>query len=298
MVEVMTLIWTAVNAIIVIILCKVMTIRYRKLYVALLHIATAIILLGAQQIYARSHPPGLGVILGIFTMLVANVIILQIIVANSKKEAAQAKLTELLRLRELEQAHYSAVELRRHELTKIRHDFNSQLTAAHHLIAAEKNEHARKLLDELKQHIGRTKERQYCQHVIVNAVLAEKQKACDVADITLDTEIAIDENCEIASIHLCSIFSNLLDNAIHACAAVKEGQRAIALHTFIKGGYMHIKCVNPVAAMPEKRHGAKGYGKVILSDIANHYHGNFTARIVDGKHVAVVSVLHRSVLSH
>ena len=290
---IITLAWIVANAVAVIMLCKALAVRYKKSYVILIHAIAAIVILGAQLIYAHHHSPWLGVMLGMLTMLVGNAIVLQVIVANSKKEDAEDELLGLQRIHSLEQAHYSAIETQRYELTKIRHDFNSQLAAAHHLIATDKSEHAVKLLDALKQRIAHTKERPYCPNVIVNAVLTEKQRDCDAADIILDTDIAIDESCEIAAIHLCSIFSNLLDNAIRACKTLKQERRVIALRSFVKGEYMHIRCENPVADMPEKNPGRKGHGKVILSDIASHYRGNFTAKIVDDKHIAVVSVLSR-----
>jgi len=49
--------------------------------------------------------------------------------------------------------------------------------------------------------------------------------------------------------------------------------------------------VNPIANVSGKNRNGKGYGKIILSDIANHYNGNFTAERVGNIYVAVMSVL-------
>ena len=155
----------------------------------------------------------------------------------------------------------------------------------------QKKENAEVLLSELENSLDSTKEYIFCQNAIVNAVLAEKQKDCDSADIRLESDISIDEDCNITQIHLCSIFTNLLDNAILACKAVSKEQRKIELRTIVKGDYLHIKCVNPVADNLEKGRSGKGYGKIILSDIASHYGGDFTAERNDDTYVAMMSLL-------
>jgi len=235
--------------------------------------------------------------IGLLLCFISNIVLLIVLLEQDKKMLLRDELTELQHMRELEQLHYAGVGQRRQELTKIRHDFNNQLAAAHQLITTDKKDHAQKLLDELKQSIVDTEEYQYCQNAIVNAVIMEKQKECDTANIRLETDVTIDENCNITQTHLCSIFTNLLDNAIRACKHIPQEQRLIELRTAAKGDYLHIKCVNPVAAhklpqsQPKKNRDGKGYGKIILADIAEHYSGNFTAEIIDDRHIAVVSVL-------
>jgi len=230
-------------------------------------------------------------VVGVIIMLIGNLAILQILLTNSKKKETEEQLTELQHMRELEQLHYSGIETRRQELIKIRHDFNNQLTTIHQLFATDKKGHAEKLLNEMEQSIADTSEYIFCQNAIVNAVLTEKQKECIAANITLEAEITLYENCGITPTHLCSIFTNLLDNAIRACKSLAKDQRKIELRTAVKGDYLYIKCVNPLPTNPEKARKRKGYGKLILSDIARHYSGNFTAEKIDDIHVAMISLL-------
>lgn len=76
----------------------------------------------------------------------------------------------------------------------------------------------KEILDFLKQDMefGR---KNYCGNPIVNAVLEEKEAECDRNGITLHVDVRMREISNIAKSHLCSIFTNLLDNAI---AAVME----------------------------------------------------------------------------
>ena len=260
-----------------------------------------LLVIGGQLIYSFTHlldmvlrPVEVNpwMVVGIIIMAIGNLAILQILLTNSKKAELEENLSKIQHLRELEQLHYSAIETRRQEMTKIRHDFRNQLTAAHQLIITNKGEHAEKLLDELEKSLDDTKEYLFCQNAIVNAVLTEKQKDCDSAGIELEAEIALDENYNISPMHLCSIFTNLLDNAIRACNALAKEQRKIEIRTAVRGEYLHIKCVNPVADFTEKERHGKGYGKIILSDIASHYGGNFTAEKSDNTYVAMMSILY------
>jgi len=233
-------------------------------------------------------PPML--VIGSSILIAGNIVILQVILTNSKKKEADENLRQLQHIRELEQVHYTELEARRHNIAKIQHDFNNQLTIAYQLIATNAKGHVEKLLNQLKNSIDSTKEYSYCQNAIVNAVLIEKQKDCNLEDIALETNIEIGDRHPVSQIHLCSIFTNLLDNSIEASKLVSQEHRKIEIRTAVKGDYLHIKCVNAVACKLEKEQSRKGYGKIILSDIANHYNGNFTSEIVGDRYVALISL--------
>ena len=235
---------------------------------------------------------------GIAIMTVGNLAILQILLTNSKKAELEESLRDVQHVRELEKMHYGAMESRRHEMAKIRHDFNNQLVAAHQLIVSGRGEYAGTLLDELERSISKTDDFTYCRNAIVNAVMTEKQKECDAADIALTCGISISEDCAVSPLHLCSIFTNLLDNAISACKLLPEKHRKIEIRSALKGDYLHIKCVNTVSAQTDASRsedsGVRGYGNIILSDIAEHYNGYFTAERIGMTYVAVVSLLCRA----
>lgn len=242
-----------------------------------------------DTLFEMIAPPMLTI--GSIILIAGNIVILQVILTNSKKKEADENLRELQHIRELEQVHYTELEARRHDMAKAQHDFNNQLTTAYQLISTNDKDHAERLLDELKHSLDSINEYSYCQNTIINAVLIEKQKDCDSAGIILETNIVMDDTCTISPIHLCSIFTNLLDNAIRANKSVPQEQRNIELRTVIKGDYLHIKCINSVSDKAEKERRGKGYGKIILSDIANHYNGNFTAEKVDDRYIALISLL-------
>ena len=262
------------------------------------------LILGGQLVYSLSqllivlsqpvdlNPWAAG---GIAIMTVGNLALLQILLTNSKKAELEENLRDVQHIRELEKMHYNAMESRRHEMAKIRHDFNNQIVAAHQLIATGKGEHAETLLGELERSISNAGDFEYCRNAIVNAVLSEKQKECDEAGIAFACDVALSDNCTVSPLHLCSIFTNLLDNAIRASKALPAARRRIDVRSAVKGDYLHIKCTNPVAAQLDtdrgEGSGENGYGNIILTDIAGYYSGHFTAERVGTEYVAVLSLL-------
>ena len=271
-----------------------------KIHSDIPHVGAFLFIIGGQMIYSMtqlleflSQTPNINpwAAVGIVFMTVGNLALLKILLSTSQKSELEKSLNDIQHIRELEQMHYTAMESRRHEMAKIRHDFNNQLTAARHLAASGKTEDAERLLSELESSLADTAENTYCSNAIVNAVLTEKQKECDSAGITLETDLTIGENCNISPLHLCSVFTNLLDNAIRACASLPAERRRIELRTAARGDYLHVKCENPVGAVTGKERAGSGYGKVILADIAQRYSGNFSAAINGETYTAVVAFL-------
>lgn len=229
--------------------------------------------------------------IGAFLGLIADFVLLYVLMDQGKKDELERELQELETLRRLEGIHYQAIEARREETAKIRHDFNNQLVVAYHLMHTGGEEQAEELLDELTRDIANTAEYPYCANPIVNAILAEKELECKKSGITLSTEIELAEEPSIQSVHLCSVFSNLCDNAVNAARECPQGQRFISVHTARKGDYLLVRVENS-SPNPEckKAAGRKAYGQEILRDIASRYDGNLTYGWENGTYRAVVSL--------
>ena len=218
----------------------------------------------------------------------ANLVLLRILFTNAEKKELESRLQKLEQMQELERARFESIEVRQFELAKIRHDFGNQLVTAYRLVDQNKHKEAAGLLDALSAAVEDTRERVYCANTVVNAVLFEKHIVCEIADITLDINVELAEDCGIKQLHLCSIFSNLLDNAINACRDLPNS--VITLMTLHKGDYLHIKCTNPTLeddnVKPER-----GYGTRIISDIAEQYEGVYSIEINKGQYSAIISLM-------
>jgi len=229
---------------------------------------------------------------GFLLGFVADIVLLYAFLNQGEKDALAKRVREMEHMQRVEQLHYQSIETRREELAKIRHDFNNQLTTALYLTVQGEQEQAKSMLEQLRRNLAKTKENVWCSDVVINAVLSEQMAACEREAIDFSAEILLEDTAKIQPVHLCSVFSNLLDNARRAAAVCTAKERKIMVKAAQKGDYLHIKVEN-TSAFPEKRKktsNGHGYGQEILKDIAMQYNGDFYTDWKDGIYTAVISM--------
>lgn len=237
--------------------------------------------------YTGMLPTALGCVIG----FIADIMLFYFLMEQGEKEDLASRLQEMEKLRSAEEIHYQTIMHRWEELAKIRHDFNNQLTTALHLTENGEPQKAREMLEKLKENIDRTKEMVYCKNTIVNAVLTEKSSECHRLEIHLDVDVTLDDEPAVAPLHLCSIFSNLLDNAIHAVKDCSPEQREIIVRGAARGDYLHIKVINFMEQdIHTEKKGRKSYGHEIIKDIASQYNGEFQTEQTDNCYTAMLSL--------
>lgn len=209
-------------------------------------------------------------LLGVLFGVGANFALLAYTISQENKTELEEELKETQHLLELEQAHYFQVEERRGELEIIRNDFNSRLYTVAALVRQGEDNSARDLITALAEKINQTKENPYCGIPIINAILTEKARECAEHGIKLNIDLNLPNTIDTPQMHLCSIFSNLMDNAIAGSVAINPDidqaadtitpttatiqemkpatatpQPTIRLSSIAEGDYLFIKAVNP-----------------------------------------------------
>lgn len=228
---------------------------------------------------------------GLVLNMLADVLLLGYTISQEKKIAAEEELKEVEHRIALEKSHYDAVQKRRDQLETIRLDFHNRLDLVMKM-EASKDASARDMIAAMSDQINRTRENIYCSIPVVNAILTEKEEACLQAEIGLQASLDLPELPWIEQMHLCSIFGNLLDNAITACKQVeKKEPPTIQLSSMVTGDYLFIKVTNPSRKPRRKPAAGRGYGFRILSDLAERYGGSFQSHYSNGIFTAVVSLL-------
>lgn len=218
----------------------------------------------------------------------AIVCLLYYVVSLEKKAELEKELQDIHYTMELEQAHYRTIQERREELARIRHDFNNQLAAVSLLIQSGENHDAQNMIRQLGENIAATQEEPYCSVSVINAVLIEKMAMCENESIRLEVELELPDALAIDPLHLCSIFTNLLDNAAEAAKRTEDS--TITLSSAVAGDYLFIKTVNP-SLQPKKPDKGHGYGSKILKQLSEKYDGGYQTSYEDGVFTAVVSLL-------
>jgi len=231
-------------------------------------------------------------LIGVLMGLLADILLLIFAISQERKTTAEDELKELQHRMNLEKSYYMTVQSRREQLAEIRRTFSKQLETVAGFTGGDTDGRAREMITDLANKIKGTQENFYCAIPVVNAILTEKEKSCVASSIGLSVDLDIPNAFTVSPIHLCSIFSNILDNAIAACQRLHDAAPpVIRLSTLIDGDYLFIKATNPSDKPSQKPAPGRGYGMRILSELAKRYGGDFQSNYRDGVFTAVVSLL-------
>lgn len=225
---------------------------------------------------------------------ISDMAFLHYIADIEKKNRLELEIADMEYRHSIEAEHYKRIEERRYELAKIRHDFKNQLAAVRKLLESGNRDSAEELFYEIDDSLNNTIEEEYCSIPVINAVISEKQAVLKEHGIKFTASVSVDETGRVSQNHLCSIFANLIDNAVKANLELESCEkRYINLQTAYKGGVIAVKTVNPCARnndgnlLPEE---SRGYGLKIVRDIAERYDGRFNVEIKNGVCTAVVTI--------
>lgn len=180
------------------------------------------------------------------------------------------------------------------QINQIRHDLSNQLQAAYYLLEQGENSQVRQQLDRLQSNVRNKVGPKYCANLMVDAVLTEKAHICQEQGIRLSIQAELPPDIPVEGVHLCSAFSNLLDNGIQGAAACDLQEKSVELRTAVRSDCLVIHCVNS-ANVPAGKQSADplrlhGLGLGILERIASIYSGTFSVSYRDGKFDAALTL--------
>lgn len=129
-----------------------------------------------------------------------------------------------------------------------------------------------------------------CDNELVNTILEEKRKDCQNLCISFSARVEIPERIEIKSSHLCSIFTNLLDNGIHACQSLPKAKRWILIQSKQQGDYLYLRVSNATSKeyMNRPARPGHGLGRQIIAGLAENYQGEYWTKVSGETYVAAV----------
>ena len=172
---------------------------------------------------------------------------------------------------EKELEYYHTLENQLIKMRKIRHDFNNQLQTAYMLLDDPNMEIA-----SFPDSSELSSPPQFCENKILDFILQDAYSYAKKLRISFNFNVSIPEAIEIESIDLCSIFSNLLNNAVHA--AQKTENPTISLNASYSNSELNVEISNTTLEKDIEYRDPKfhGYGLLILNDLAEKYNGTFS----------------------
>lgn len=139
----------------------------------------------------------------------------------------------------------------------------------------------------------------YTQHPLVNSILASKFSYASTLHIQTDGNLVIPAVLPLEDTDLCSLLTNLLDNAIEGCGRLAENQsKWLQLVMHLRGDYLVLTVKNTaVFSKAGNRRTSKaeplehGYGTQIIHEIIEKYHGLINIDWHDGIYEIRIALL-------
>ena len=208
----------------------------------------------------------------------------------TEKAAAEERAGWFEYLLEQQQVYYEQYLSDLEDASRIRHDIRNQLQTAYTLMAQHEDDRARAILDGISSTLDQ--KAVYCRNRVVNAVLSVKGTLFTQAGIPFRFDCALPDEIPLPEVTLCSLFTNVLDNAYHAVSLTSEADKEIALSAYIKNGAFLLTCRNPVPPhaeplsaqdrKPPKSPGRQhGLGLSILQNIADTHNGTMNVDVTN-----------------
>lgn len=189
-------------------------------------------------------------------------------------------------IRKTEQEYYDEINRRYNESRKIRHDINNHLLAINALIEGGDIEEAKRYISEVSEQSDLVAMPVKTGRNVLDALLFKKTEQAAEKGCMIAFEIDCPISGSASDYDLCTIFGNILDNAIEAA---NSGDR-ISVKIGKQLDMLYISCKNPFSS-ELKRRGDKilttkkdfashGFGIMRVREIARRYGGdvNITAK--------------------
>lgn len=225
------------------------------------------------------------VIIGIFIQLAAVILLFtQRNVYKEKKQLTEKYLNE-------QKNHYEYLEKRERETKKFRHDFRSHLELISNMAKNHEVDEIHSYLETLQIKIDELGNAVTVQNGIVDAILNQYYAKALQHGIKMEVKGRFPGDCEIDAYDICTIFSNILSNAIEAAAEAEEkyvsvecryNERNIII--VVKNSF-HSEPENgsPVLKTRKEDLDYHGYGLTNMKDSVDRYNGVFDIEVEEGR---------------
>lgn len=174
---------------------------------------------------------------------------------------------------------------------KLRHDLKDHIRVIDGLSARGRTDELSEYTKKLTEDWDKLSSKTFCDVPAVDIVLAEKYTLAVDSNINADFIVSGIAGTGADPIYLCSIFSNLLNNAFEAARACSS-EPFIKHRAAAKLGLLTVTCVNsmPDTKVKKQDPDEHGYGLHIINELAAMLGGSFTYTHDSKTFTAVVSI--------
>ena len=180
--------------------------------------------------------------------------------------------------------------------SKLYHDLNNHLNVLYQLLDEEKTAEAKAYIKEISKPILKLSKTIWTGTDVVDVVINSKLQRMQELNITSDINVEFPKNSNILPNDLCTILSNLLDNAIEAVVKLKDN-RCISLTIRRVNYFLFIRVTNPCVSMKKikslpgttkENKLLHGWGLQSVGDAVRKYNGTIEYVNEDAKFIVNV----------
>lgn len=213
----------------------------------------------------------------------------------NKTENANKKIIELMARNKQNEIEYHSIkqsEKDNNALRKMRHDIINQNMVLSILLKNGKTEEAVQMIDSIENRIEDITPKSYCSNNLVNAILQLENSKAEKAGVFLNiTATCPDQLKGLSDIDLCSLVTNVTDNAIEAAEKSQANKKQVDLIFKVVNNMLYIHTENPFENNANKKKSffnsnklnqdQHGLGIRIVKQVIKNYNGNLTYNICD-----------------
>lgn len=185
------------------------------------------------------------------------------------------------------------------EMHKIRHEIKNHLSYIQVLSEHREYEKLREYLVTVSGETEALFRFVECGNDVVNAVMNHAIKQAEAHGVTVETQIVVPKLLPYRETELCSLLSNLMDNAIEGAAASGAEHPVVTVSIRPQQDYLFLRVTNPVDSSisdsrrltlqtTKENRQVHGYGTKIIRAVAEHYQGSVKFDVRDGRFLADV----------
>lgn len=207
-----------------------------------------------------------------------------------EKIEIEEKLIALYTQRQVEYDYCQLANKNMEDIEKLKQYYFSQYQSIRDMLKENPNNpEIRTLIHFSQEQVSQNPFPRFCDEEVVNAVLTLKKQMAEAEQIHMNISVLLPKIISVSALDLCSLFCNLLDNAIEACRRNTTISGYITVKAdIVRGGYLIIKTENPCEQLlvrdnhffrtSKENASEHGYGLKLIEQIAEKYHGKVSAK--------------------
>ena len=177
----------------------------------------------------------------IISAIISNIAIIKMIIRilkNNKLDYENKLIKEKLNM---QYQYYNSMQKNYSKVREIYHDMNNHIMCIEKLNSMDR----KKYINEIKEKLEDVKNNFHTNNLILDIILMEKEEICKEYNINLYVDLNLKKCDFIEMTDICTIFSNLLDNAIEASKNIEdEENKKIFIKDTIVNKFYLIKIEN------------------------------------------------------